>query len=98
MLLAKCGEDEVGMGDGQKGSLGLRALLSALAPHAARAHGDERLLGLIAGALGVVVRVDKARKPRLLIGLEQLAAGPDAGHQRDSACAQDERLLQAHAA
>src|SRR6202046_2655308 len=98
MLFTESGEDEVGVGDGEKVTLSLGALLGALAPDAAGADGDQRLADLVDGAFGVVVRVDEAGQTCFLVGLEQFAAGPDTGDQHDSAGAQDEGLLEVDAA
>ena len=50
VLLAECGEDEVGVGDGEEIALGLGTLVGALAPDAAGADGNEGLSNLVAGS------------------------------------------------
>ena len=82
------------MGDGQKVALGLGSLGRALAPNPAGTDGDLRLQQLVAGSPGVVVGVDEAGQAGLLVGLEQLAAGPHSGHQCQPACAQNQRLAE----
>ena len=62
MLLAECSKNEVRMGDGQEVSLGLAAFGRSLAPHAARAHRNERLADLVTGPLRIIVRADEAGK------------------------------------
>ena len=98
MLFAKCGKDEIRVGNGEKIALGLGSFGRSLAPDSAGADGDERLLGLVSAAPGVVVGVHKTGEPGLLVGLEHLAAGPHAGHQGQAAGSQDQRLAQVDAA
>src|ERR1039458_3929809 len=86
------------MGNWKEVALGLGALGRALAPDAAGADGDERLFELIAGAFGVVVGIDEAGEASLLKGLEDLAAGPDAGHQNDRAGHENQGLAEIDAA
>ena len=74
LLLGKHREDEIVVGNGQEIVLPLRALHE---PFAVRPpiHGDPRLPLLIAVALGIQLRIDERRDPRLLIVLEREPPG-----------------------
>ena len=92
MFLAECGEDEVGMRDGQKVTLSLRTLFRALAPDSARPRPQLAIANLVSRALWIVVGVDKARQPRLLVWLQNLAAVPGACNQHQARSDQDQCL------
>jgi hypothetical protein len=92
VLLAEGGEDEVGVRDGNEGSLSLRALAFALAPDAAGADGDFGLEDLVAGAVGVVAGVREAGETGFLVGLEEFVAAPGAGDEHKAGGRENERL------
>ena len=82
------------MGNRQKITLGLGALGRAFAPDAAGTDGNQRLADLVARPSWVVVGIDKAGQPCLLIGLQHLSAGPRAHHQNRPGGDQNQRLAQ----
>ena len=85
-------------GIGKKVALRLGPFFEALAPDASRANGNLRLQHLVARPLRIIARIDEAGEPRLLIGLENLAARPDSGHQNSAHCNQDQALPQVDSA
>src|ERR1039458_8792069 len=93
MLLTERREDEVRVWDRQKVPLGLRPLLRALAPNPARPDRDQRLANLISRSPRVIIRVDKARQPGLLVRLQNLSAGPNPYHCDQPNRPQNTRLL-----
>ena len=69
-LLARDGEDEVGVLLGHEAGAGLRAVEEALAEEPAVADGDARLLGVVAGAPRVEPGVGEGEEAVDLVGLE----------------------------
>src|ERR1051326_964198 len=67
MLLGKSREDEVFVGHRQEPELRLGALGNSLPESPARSNGDLGLDQLVAGALRIAVRIEKADQARFLI-------------------------------
>ena len=97
MLFAEGGEDEVGIGNGQEVALRLRALVGSLAPKSSRTDRDLGLSNLVARTSRIGIRIDERCQPRLLIGLQDLAAAPHGSADQRKAQQQDNRLAQGQA-
>src|SRR5271170_6441553 len=98
MLLAKCCEDKVRIGNRQEIPLGLRSLRGALAQNPSSADRDAGLANLVTCTLRVVIRIDKAGETGFLVGLQHLAAGEDGADQNYAGEGENERLAPADSA
>ena len=94
MLLRPHGEDEVGVLLGQEGKLVLRSFAPALAAPLSRADRDDRLDGVVAGALGVGRRIEERQHAVLLVRLEDALPGED--RPGDTRHRQDGEVAPAH--
>jgi len=98
VFFTESSEDEIGIWDGEKVTLGLRALVGAFAPNTAGADGYQGLTDLIAGAARVGVGVDESIDARLLVGLKVLAGLPGNAADKGERKQDDGDLFEADAA